>query len=355
MKKRTLAALCISLAAAGLAGCGGGGSSEAPKADGGQTQAEDKGEAKEDGGKLIIYSPLTESMIDSMLAMFEEDTGIDAECLAMGTGDALKRIQTEADNPQADILWSGTIGTVKNQSEYFADYTCVNEDAFYDEYKNVEGNLTRFDTVPSVIMVNTELIGDIEINGYEDLLNPELKGKIAFADPAASSSSFEHLVNMLYAMGEGNPENGWEYVRQFCQQLDGKLLGGSSAVYKGVADGEYTVGLTFEQGSAQYVGAGAPVKTIYMEEGVIFRGDGAYIIKGCPNEKNAQIFLDWLTSQEVQEYMNNTQYRRTIRKDVPSGDVMVSMEDIHVIEDDETDTAEHKAEWLEQFKDIFTE
>lgn len=293
MKKRTLAALCISLAAAGLAGCGGGGSSEAPKADGGQTQA--------------------------------------------------------------DILWSGTIGTVKNQSEYFADYTCVNEDAFYDEYKNVEGNLTRFDTVPSVIMVNTELIGDIEINGYEDLLNPELKEKIAFADPAASSSSFEHLVNMLYAMGEGNPENGWEYVRQFCQQLDGKLLGGSSAVYKGVADGEYTVGLTFEQGSAQYVGAGAPVKTIYMEEGVIFRGDGAYIIKGCPNEKNAQIFLDWLTSQEVQEYMNNTQYRRTIRKDVPSGDVMVSMEDIHVIEDGETDTAEHKAEWLEQFKDIFTE
>ena len=180
-----------------------------------------------------------------MLAMFEEDTGIDAECLAMGTGDALKRIQTEADNPQADILWSGTIGTVKNKSEYFADYTTSNEDAFYDEYKNTEGNLTRFDTIPSVIMVNTDLIGDIKIEGYEDLLNPELKGKIAFADPAASSSSsFEHLVNMLYAMGGGNPDNGWDYVKQFCAQLDGKLLGSSSAVYKGVADGEYTVGLT---------------------------------------------------------------------------------------------------------------
>ena len=48
---------------------------------------------------------------------------------------------TEADNPQADILWSGTIGTVKNKSEYFADYTTSNEDAFYDEYKNTEGNL----------------------------------------------------------------------------------------------------------------------------------------------------------------------------------------------------------------------
>ena len=160
---------------------------------------------------------------------------------------------------------------------------------------------------------------------------------------------------MLYAMGNGNPDNGWDYVKSLCGQLDGKLLGGSSAVYKGVADGEYTVGLTFEQGSAQYVAAGAPVKTVYMEEGVIFRGDGAYIIKDCPNEANAQKFLDWLTNKDIQEYMNNTQYRRTIRKDVPAGDAMVPMEDINVITDDETNTAEHKSEWLEQFKDIFTE
>lgn len=362
MKKRILSALCISAMAVSLTACGG--SKEAAsveteakteaKEEAAEVPAEEKKEA-EGGGKLIIYSPLTESMIDSMLSKFEEDTGIEAECLAMGTGDALKRIQTEAGSPQADVLWSGTIGTVKNKSEYFADYICANEDAFYDEYKNTEGNLTRFDTIPSVIMVNTDLIGDIEINGYEDLLNPELKGKIAFADPAASSSSFEHLVNMLYAMGNGNPDNGWDYVKSLCGQLDGKLLGGSSAVYKGVADGEYTVGLTFEQGSAQYVAAGAPVKTVYMEEGVIFRGDGAYIIKDCPNEANAQKFLDWLTSKDIQEYMNNTQYRRTIRKDVPAGDAMVPMEDINVITDDETNTAEHKSEWLEQFKDIFTE
>ena len=42
--------------------------------------------------------------------------------------------------------------------------------------------------------------------------------------------------------------------------------------------------------------AGAPVKTVYMSEGVIFRGDGVYIIKGCPRS-NAQKFVDWLTQQ----------------------------------------------------------
>lgn len=353
MKKRVFALFCATVTALSLVACAN--SKDSTKEKTSTTLLSSSKEENKSTNKLIIYSPLTESMIDSMTSKFEEETGIEVECLAMGTGDALKRIQTEVDSPQADVLWSGTIGTVKQNSEYFADYVTPNESAFYDDYKNTEGNLTRFDTVPSVIMVNTDLIGDIDIKGYADLLNPELKGKIAFADPSASSSSFEHLVNMLYAMGDGNPENGWDYVKKLCKQLDGKLLSGSSAVYKGVADGEYVVGLTFEQGSAQYVAAGSPVKTVYMDEGVIFRGDGVYIIKNCPNEKNAQRFIDWLTTKEVQEFMNNTQFRRTIRKDVPAGDAMEPMENIKVIKDDETDTAAHKTEWLEQFKDIFTQ
>ena len=53
--------------------------------------------------------------------------------------------------------------------------------------------------------------------------------------------------------------------------------------------------------------------------------------------------------------MNNTQYRRTIRKDVEAGDAMAPMDQIKVIQDDETDTAAHKFEWLDEFKELFTE
>lgn len=305
-------------------------------------------------GKLVLYSPLTTSMIQNMLAMFESETGIETECLAMGTGDAIKRIAAESENPQCDILWSGTIGTVGSHGQYFQDYTCANEEAFYEEYRNVEGNMTRFDCVPSVIMVNTDLIGDIEINGYEDLLNPELKGKIVFANPQASSSSFEHLVNMLYAMGTDGQPNGWEYVRAFCKQLPKGCVNSSSAVYKGVADGEYAVGLTFEQGAASYVSKGN-VKVIYMEEGVIIRGDGVYIVKDCPNLHSARIFVDWLTSKDAQTFMNSTQFRRTIRSDVPETEAMASMSSIKVIVDDEKIAAEHKAEWISMFQDALVD
>lgn len=307
-------------------------------------------DAPAETGKLILYSPLTTSMIENMLAAFEKDTGIKTECLAMGTGDALKRIIAESENPQCDILWSGTIGTVSASGKYFQDYTCANEDAFWPQYRNTEGNLTRFDCVPSVIMINTDLIGDIEIKGYKDLLKPELKGKIIFADPQASSSSFEHLVNMLYAMGTDGKPNGWEYVKEFCRQLPNGCAKSSSAVYKGVADGEYAVGLTFEQGAATYVSQGN-VKVVYMEEGVIIRGDGVYIVKDCPNLASARRFVDWLTSYDAQKYMNETQFRRTIRKDVPETAAMQSMTSINVIADDESVAGASKAEWVAKFQE----
>ena len=305
-------------------------------------------------GKLVLYSPLTTSMIENMLAMFEKDTGIKTECLAMGTGDALKRIAAESEKPQCDILWSGTIGTVASSGKYFQDYLCANEDAFFPEYRNVEGNMTRFDCVPSVIMINTNLIGNIEVKGYADLLNPALKGKIVFANPQASSSSFEHLVNMLYAMGTGGQPNGWDYVQKFCKQLPNGCVNSSSAVYKGVADGEYTVGLTFEQGAATYVSQGN-VKVVYMEEGVIIRGDGVYIVKDCPNLVSARAFVDWLTGYAAQEYMNSTQFRRTIRKDIPETSAMQSMASIKVIVDDEKVASANKADWVSRFQDALVD
>lgn len=203
-------------------------------------------------------------------------------------------------------------------------------------------------------MVNTDLIGDIEVNGYEDLLNPKLKGKIANCDPSKSSSSYEHLINMLYAMGNGNPDDGWDYVKKLCKNLDGKLLSGSSAVYKGVADGEYTVGLTFEEGAAKYVADGAHVKIVYMKEGVISKPDGVYIIKDAKHMENAKKFIDFITGKDAQTMITEKLNRRSVRTDVPAPSYLPAKEKLNIITDDENLVNDKKEEWLEKFNDIFT-
>lgn len=319
----------------------------------GDKKEEKKAEAK-GAGNLTIYCPHPLEFINPLVNEFETKTSISVEVIAAGTGELMKRVESEKDNPLADILWGGTITVVDPIKDYLENYTTTNEDAFYDAYKNVEGNMTRFSAVPSVIMINKNLIGDIKINGYEDLLNPALKGKIAFSDPAKSSSSFEHLVNMLYAMGKGNPDNGWGYVEKFMENLNYTLLSGSSAVYKGVADGEYTVGLTFEEGAVKYVNSGAAVEVVYMEEGVIVKPDGVYIIKNCKNMENAKKFVEFATGKEAQTMVSSQLNRRSVRKDVEPGKGLKRLEDIYVIEDDINVVKDQKPVWLDKFKDIYT-
>lgn len=336
MKKRFLAVLTF-LVAILFVGCGS-----------------EKEAKTNDNGNLTIYCPHPLEFINPLVNEFERETGVQVEVIAAGVGELMKRVESEEDNPLADILWGGTLTAVDPIKDHFMEYRSVNEDSFYDAYKNVEGNMTRCTAVPSVIMVNTNLIGDVKVEGYEDVLNPALKGKIAFSDPARSSSTFEHLVNMLYAMGNGNPEQGWGYVDKLLQNLNYTLLSGSSAVYQGVADGEYTVGLTFEEGAVNFVKSGAPVKVVYMKEGVIVKPDGVYIIKNCKNEENAKKFVDFITGKKAQSLISSQLNRRSIRKDVEPGEGIEKLEDIYIIKDDEKVVKQKRNEWLEKFKDIYT-
>lgn len=318
------------------------------------TKEETKTETTAASGDLVIYCPHPLEFINPLVSEFESQTGIKVEVIAAGTGELLKRVESEQENPLGDIFWGGSLSTMKPQMNLFESYQSVNEEFVQEGMKNVEGTLTRFTDIPSVLMVNTDLIGNIEINGYEDLLNPELKGKIAHADPSKSSSSYEHLINMLYAMGKGDPDAGWDYVGKLSENLDGKLLSGSSAVYKGVADGEYVVGLTFEEGGAKYVADGAPVKLVYMEEGVISKPDGVYIIKNAKNIDNAKKFIDFITGKDAQTIIVEQLNRRSVRTDVPAPSYLLQKDEMNIIYDEEEIVVEKKEEWLEKFNDIFT-
>ncbi|GAB6254639.1 ABC transporter substrate-binding protein [Peribacillus frigoritolerans] len=318
--------------------------------------SDDKSSDGKKSNELTVYSPHPLEFTEPLIKDFENETGIKVELISAGSGELLKRVESEKNNPLSDVFWGGSISTLDSNKELFEKFTSANDDQVTDEFKNKDGYITRFSVVPSVIMVNKNLIGDIKIEGYEDLLNKELKGKIANADPSKSSSSLEQLINQLFAMGNGDPEKGWDYVTKLIKNLDGKLLSGSSAVYKGVADGEYTVGLTFEEAALNYIKNGAPVEIIYPKEGVIAKADGMGIIKNASNKESAEKFVDYVTSKEVQQKLTSELNRRSILKDV-SIDKTTGMKDlseITIIKDDEEWSNAHKEDMLNEYKDIFT-
>lgn len=312
-----------------------------------------KTEEIENANKLVIYSPHPLEFIDPIIGEFESESGIEVEVITAGTGELLARIESENENPNGDVLWGGSLATLDSNKYLFEPFQSENES--HALYKNTDGYITRFTTVASVIMVNTNLIGDIKIEGFKDLLNPKLKGKIANADPSRSSSSYEQLLNQLQAMGGQTSKEGWEYVRNLMINLDGILLDSSSLVYRGVVEGEFVVGLTFEEAAALYVQDGAPVSIVYPKEGTIIRPDGVSIIKNANNLEGAKKFINFVTSKEVQTLISTELNRRSIRDDVEPTQSLKSYQEIKIIEDDQQWSSLNKTEILNQYQSLFLE
>lgn len=302
---------------------------------------------------LVIYCPHPIDFISPMIKEFESESGFHVQIVRQSSGELLKRIEDEKENPYCDLLWGGSILTIQSHSNLFEKYKSANEKYIQPEFHNSEGYMTRFTDIPSVIMINTDLVGDIEINGYQDLLQPELKGKIAYCNPSGSSSAFEHLTNILYAMGNGNPEDGWEYVEKLCSNLDGKLLNSSSDVYLGVAAGDYVVGLTFEESAASYVANGSHIKIVYMTEGVVSTPDGLYIVKNAKHKTAAQDFIDFATSYDAQQMVVSHLNRRSVRNDISAPFYLPDKNEINIIHVNTEDVVKNKNNWIKHFGEIF--
>lgn len=305
--------------------------------------------------KLVIYSPCSDQMINTAVSLFKEKYGIEVEVIQGGTGELLARLDAEKEKPYADVIFGGGESSFSEYKDVFENYVSENDKYLADEFKNTTGFCTNFLLDGSVLLVNKNLIGDIKINSYKDLLNPELKGKIASADPTSSSSALMQIENMLIAFGGMEKEEGWGYIKELYKNIDGKLQSGSGAVWKSVADGEMLVGLTYEEPALKLIKDGAPVEIVYPEEGTLFSASTAGIIKNCPNMDNAKLFMDFILSQEIQSVFGSELGNRPVNKDAKLADSLTPTASIKTVILDQGYINEHKDDVVNRFKDVFQE
>jgi len=316
-------------------------------------------------GKLVIYTPNPDAEIQHILNPFIEKYGVEVELMPMGTGDCYTRLINEAEAPIADVMFGGVEPTwTHDYPNLFMTYVANGNDKLVEAYQNPDGMITNYILGGScVLIVNEELEKDlgIEIKSYADLLNPALKGQIASANPNSSSSAFAHLSNILLAMGDGeNPyesEAAWNYVAALIEQLDGSLTSGSSAVYKGVANGEYVAGLSYEVGVAGFIANGAEgVRAVYPTEGVCWTPVASAIVNGAKNLDNAKLFMDWLISDENQTTMATAEgsVLRGTRTDlfVPT-EYMPSFDTLNLKQEDSEYTSGNKQTILDHWNDLW--
>jgi iron(III) transport system substrate-binding protein len=306
------------------------------------------------GSTLVVYTPNEEGMLDSLIPVFEGDTGVTVQLITAGTGELYQRIRSEAANPQGDVLFGGGAAQAKANLELWGEYTSPEDGAMIDAGKNTTGFYTPYQADGSNLLVNKDAAAaaGVTITSYADLLKPELKGKIAYGDPTASSSAFAQLTNMLKAVGgDYESDASWNYVRALVAQLNGITIGSSSQVAKDVAAGEYVVGLTYEPLSLNFVKSGAPVEIVYPSEGAAFLPATIQIIKGGPNPAAAKAFIDFVISEKGQTIIAEQTAGRPLRGGVTKPG-LPALADIPTIEEDGAYVAAHRDEIVAKYKSI---
>ena len=166
---------------------------------------------KDSDSTLVVYSPNPEDLIEETIPAFEEKYGIKVDLVQASTGELFKKAEAEKESPVADVIFGGSYALFSSNENLFEPYISQENDQIIPEYQNKTGFYTPYTLDVSVIIANSALTKDIKIEGYNDLLNPKLKGKIATADPSNASSAFAQLTNMLVDQGGYENEQAWTY------------------------------------------------------------------------------------------------------------------------------------------------
>lgn len=350
MKKIVPIFLVMILMITGLVGCGS--KKQVPDKEVVTEGVSDKETDTKEGSKeLVVYTPAPEGLLNMIIQEFQDETGIKVELIQAGSGELLARIQSESQNPLADVMFGGGAESMEAFKEHFEAYESPEVANVNEAYRSTENFWTGVFVSPTVIMYNKNLISEEEApKGWADFADEKWKGNLAFADPTSSGSAYTTLSILLSAMDDGN--GGWDYIRKYIDVLDGNILSSSSAPHKGVSDGEYYMCITPEESVFQYIEAGAEnIGIVYPEEGTGAVPSAISVVKDGPNTENAKLFVDFVLGKEVQSKIPEHLYRH-VRTDLDETGDFISLSEILMDDYNFLAASDNKDENIKQWNDI---
>jgi len=301
---------------------------------------------------IVIYTSNDATLNKLVAAEFTKSTGVQADVVSAGSGVVIKRVETEKDRPQGDIVWGISRSLLQTNAQYFDSYASQHKNAIPAEYRDPQDRWIGTNLHLLVVLQNTKSVPEAQgPKTWEDLTAAKWKGNIAFTDPQNSGSAYSNVTLLVDMWGGGNA--GWDKVSKLIANT--KMLNRSSLVFQGVGNGEYGLGVSLEYAGYLWANNGAPVKTIYPSDGTIAQMEGVAIIKNGPNTAGARQFVDYVNRKDVREMILKETFRRPARQDLDLPNLpgkMPPLSDIKLVKYDEEGWTARRGETMDRIKDV---
>jgi iron(III) transport system substrate-binding protein len=305
-------------------------------------------------GHVVLYSANDDTVNKLIAEGFKKESGITVDVVSTGSGVLFRRVASEQGNPQGDVVWGVSAALLKQNSKYFDPYAVKGADQVPAQYRDPNNLWVGTNLQVATINQNTKSIDPAKgPKTWDDLMNPQWKGKLAYTDPANSGFSYATASGLLGAWGDNDA--AWGKLKKLV--ANAKVLNRSTLVFDGNGTGEYPVGISLEYAGYLWAHNGAPVSVTYPADGTVALAEGAAIIKGGPNTANARVLLDYLASKPTQEMLLKATFRRPARQDVPLSEAggMPPLAKIKLMPYDDLKWEAARTDTLRKLKDVIQE
>ena len=263
--------------------------------------------------QLIVYTSHKEEVYEPIIREFESRTGIWVELHTGGTAEMLSQVKEASKEGRCDIMFGGGIESYEAQKDLFMAYEPVEVEALDPLYVDSDNYWTPFTELPIVFVYNKKLVSYADMpRTWSDLFDEKWKGRIAFADPNNSGTSYTIISTMAQMFNE-EPKS---LLPRFYDQLEGRILESSGDIIPKVSDGSFLIGITLEETARKAMEQDGDIDMLYPEDGTSAVPDGCAMVKNAPHSYNAGKFIDFVVGYDTQRYAVENFYRRSARTDI---------------------------------------
>jgi iron(III) transport system substrate-binding protein len=264
---------------------------------------------KQTNQSLKVYVIFQEDESRILLEKFKNITGVPYEVIRMSGGEASYHLLS-MNKTGIDVVLGGPADLheqLKSNGKLIK-YSPRSSDHIPDKYKDKQDYWTGMYMGPLAIGVNEQVWQqDPQLallpmpERYEDLLRPELKGKIEIPDPETSGTGYTLLASLAQERGE---KEAIKLMHALKQQSSSTTFSGISSAQR-LAQGEVAAVVSFMGDQLRFKHSGYAIHSIIPPQAGWEIG-AVSILKSGDNKASAKKLADFVLSKSAQtDYMNS--------------------------------------------------
>jgi iron(III) transport system substrate-binding protein len=259
---------------------------------------------------LNLYSARHYQTDEALYANFTKQTGIKINRIEAKEDELLERIKNEGANSPADVFITVDAARLAKADE-LGLFAPVKSKVLESRLPaNLRANdWFAFSTRARVIIYNKNTVKPEDVQNYDDLADPKLKGKVCTRS-GSHPYNLSLVASIISHQGEKKAE---EWARGVVANFARLPKGGDTDQIKAVAAGECEVSISNTYYLARLMRSEKPEdKKVVANVGIVFPNQkttgthinisGGGMLKTAPHKEAAVKFLEYLVSDDAQRY-----------------------------------------------------